>query len=285
MQLRDYQISAIESLRSSLATGHKRPVVALPTGAGKTVIAASIIRMAREKNRRVAFVVPSLTLIDQTVARFESNGIWEIGVMQAMHEMTDPNMPVQVCSIQTLARRKVPDVDIVIVDECHVQFKFLIEWMGREEWKSIPFVGLSATPWARGMGKVWDDLIIATTTEELIRIGHLSPFRCYAPAHPDLSGVKTVAGDFDLKGLSEAMQRGALVALASARRGSSDRCVRGGSAPREKYLRPFCRGGRRCRIHGCIHADGGARADREAFLWRGYSHPVQRRCSHDGLRR
>lgn len=212
MQLRNYQISAIESLRSSLATGHKRPVVALPTGAGKTVIAASIIRMAREKNRRVAFVVPSLTLIDQTVARFESNGIWEIGVMQAMHEMTDPNMPVQVCSIQTLARRKVPDVDIVIVDECHVQFKFLIEWMGREEWKSIPFVGLSATPWARGMGKVWDDLIIATTTEELIRIGHLSPFRCYAPAHPDLSGVKTVAGDFDLKGLSEAMQRGALVA-------------------------------------------------------------------------
>lgn len=212
MQLRTYQTDAIVRLRESLQNNKKRIVMALPTGAGKTVIAASLIRSAREKNKRVAFVVPSLTLIDQTVARFESNGIWEIGVMQANHEMTDPNMPVQVCSIQTLARRNSPNVDMVIVDECHVQFKFLIEWMGREEWKDIPFVGLSATPWAKGMGQVWDDLIIATTTSELIELGHLSPFKCYAPAHPDLSGVKTIAGDFDLKGLSVAMQRGALVA-------------------------------------------------------------------------
>ena len=212
MNLRSYQLDAIDNLRTSLQGGKKRPVISLPTGAGKTIIAAAIIRMAREKHKRVAFVVPSLTLIDQTVARFESNGIWEIGVMQAMHEMTDPNMPVQVCSIQTLARRKVPGVDLVIVDECHVQFKFLIEWMGREEWKDIPFIGLSATPWAKGMGKVWDDLIIATTMSDLIEMGHLSNFRVFAPAHPDLSGVKTIAGDFDLKGLSEAMQRGALVA-------------------------------------------------------------------------
>lgn len=212
MQLRDYQSEAIERIRDSLASGNRRPVVALPTGAGKTVIAAAIIRMAREKNKRVAFVVPSLTLINQTVARFEANGIWEIGVMQANHEMTDPNMPVQVCSIQTLARRATPSVDLVIIDECHVQFKFLAEWMRREEWQKIPFIGLSATPWAKGMGQLWDDLIIATTMTDLIDMGHLSRFRVFAPAHPDLTGVKTVAGDFDLKGLGEAMQKGALVA-------------------------------------------------------------------------
>ena len=86
MNLRSYQLDAIDNLRTSLQSGKKRPVISLPTGAGKTIIAAAIIRMAREKHKRVAFVVPSLTLIDQTVARFESNGIWEIGVMQARIE-------------------------------------------------------------------------------------------------------------------------------------------------------------------------------------------------------
>jgi superfamily II DNA or RNA helicase len=58
----------------------------------------------------------------------------------------------------------------------------------------------------------WDKLIIGTTTEELIERKHLSDFKCYAPAHPDLSGVKTVLGDYEAKGLGEAMDKGHLVA-------------------------------------------------------------------------
>jgi superfamily II DNA or RNA helicase len=46
----------------------------LPTGAGKTVIAANIIRRARAKGKRVAFAVSALSLIDQTVAAFEAEG-------------------------------------------------------------------------------------------------------------------------------------------------------------------------------------------------------------------
>jgi superfamily II DNA or RNA helicase len=48
----------------------------LPTGAGKTVIAANIIRRARAKGKRVAFTVSALSLIDQTVAAFEAEGSW-----------------------------------------------------------------------------------------------------------------------------------------------------------------------------------------------------------------
>ena len=184
----------------------------LPTGAGKTVIAAQIISRARAKNKRVIFCVPALSLINQTVERFWQNGIREIGVMQAQHEMTDPRQPVQVCSIQTLMRRQLPDADLVIIDEAHQQFKFLADWAGYQAWEKIPFIGLTATPWAKGMGKIWDDLIIAVTMQELIDQGHLSKFRVFAPAHPDLTGVKTIAGDFDLKGLGEAMERGSLVA-------------------------------------------------------------------------
>ena len=70
MKLRDYQERAIAELRSRLMQGKKRPVIQAPTGAGKTVIAAAIVKMAREKNKTVLFTVPSLSLIDQTVERF-----------------------------------------------------------------------------------------------------------------------------------------------------------------------------------------------------------------------
>jgi superfamily II DNA or RNA helicase len=194
--------------------GKKHPVIQAPTGAGKTVIAAAIVKMAREKNKTVLFTVPSLSLIDQTVERFRQNGITEVGVMQGTHELTDYRMPVQVCSVQTLARRTIPRADLVLVDECHVMFKLYDRWMADPEWTKVPFVGLTATPWAKGMGAAgrWDDLIIGTTTAELIGLGHLSDFKVFAPAHPDLSGVKTVAGDYEVRGLGEAMDQKNLVA-------------------------------------------------------------------------
>jgi superfamily II DNA or RNA helicase len=214
MKLRDYQERAIAELRSRLMQGKKRPVIQAPTGAGKTIIAAAIVKMAREKNKTVLFTVPSLSLIDQTVERFRQNGITEVGVMQGMHELTDYRMPVQVCSVQTLARRTIPRADLVLVDECHVMFKLYDRWMADPEWTKIPFVGLTATPWAKGMGAAgrWDDLIIGTTTAELISLKHLSDFKVFAPAHPDLSGVKTVAGDYEVKGLGEVMDQNNLVA-------------------------------------------------------------------------
>lgn len=214
MELRDYQTKAIENLRTALRQGSKRPVVMAPTGSGKTVIAANIIRMAREKNKKILFVVPALSLIDQTVARFRQNGIEGIGVIQAQHELTDYRMLVQVCSVQTLARRDIPRADLVIVDECHIMFKLYDKWMAHHDWTDVPFIGLTATPWAKGMGAKgrWDSLIVGTTTEELINLGHLSNFRTFAPAHPDLSGVKTLAGDYEVKGLGDAMDKKNLVA-------------------------------------------------------------------------
>ena len=212
MKLRDYQEEAIVKLRVCLGTGKRRPVLQSPTGSGKTVLAAAVVKMAREKGKRVLFCVPALSLIDQTVERFRENGIHDIGVIQGMHEMTDYRQPVQVCSVQTLARRKIPAADLVIIDECHVRFKLYDKWMNLPEWQTVPFIGLTATPWAKGMGTIWDDLIIGITTAKLIESGSLSDFKVYAPAHPDLSNVKTVLGDYEAKGLGEAMNQGSLVA-------------------------------------------------------------------------
>jgi DNA repair protein RadD len=203
--LRPHQERALESLRTSLAAGHRRPMLQAPTGFGKTLTAAHIIERALNKGKRIAFTVPALSLIDQTVAAFEAEGIHCLGVMQGIHERTDRGQPVQVCSVHTIARRKRPDVDLVIVDEAHQLHREIFRWM--KDCTDIPFVGLSATPWARGLGKYYDDLIIAATTPDLIRDGYLSPFIAFAPSEPDLANVRTVAGDFHEGELAEAMDR------------------------------------------------------------------------------
>jgi superfamily II DNA or RNA helicase len=197
-------------MRQSLAKGNKRVVLQLPTGAGKTRVAAEIVLGARSKRRSVCFTAPAISLIDQTVDAFERDGVEGIGVIQAKHHRTDPMQPVQVASVQTLARRNLPHSDIVIVDECHMRHKVVSEWMQAAPEKV--FIGLSATPWARGMGDDWQELVKPVTMQELIDAGYLSPFRVFAPSHPDLSNVATMAGDYHEGQLSEVMQDNRLVA-------------------------------------------------------------------------
>lgn len=208
--LRPHQQKAMTMLRHSLAKGNKRVVLQMPTGAGKTRTAAEIVLGARAKCKSVCFTAPAISLIDQTIAAFESDGVRGIGAIQANHPRTDPFQPVQVASVQSLARRNLPHSDVVIVDECHLQHKVIRDWMKAEP--SKVFIGLSATPWARGMGDIWQDLVRPVSMQELIDGGWLSPFRVFAPSHPDLSQVATVAGDYHEGQLSDVMQESRLVA-------------------------------------------------------------------------
>lgn len=207
--LRPYQADALARLRETVRVS-KRVVFQLATGGGKTLCAAKIIEGARAKGKRVVFCVPAISLIQQTVDAFEAEGIAGIGVLQADHPRTDPLAPVQVASVQTLARRERPMADVVIWDECHVRSAAVEAWMADEPAKV--FIGLSATPWAKGMGLVWQDLVVGATTRSLIDAGYLAPFRVFASGHPDLTGVKTVAGDYHQAQLGEAMGERRLVA-------------------------------------------------------------------------
>src|ERR1035437_3504007 len=98
--MRPHQHLGIAMLKRSLLSGNKRVVVQMPTGAGKTRFAAEIVNGALNKGNKIAFTVPAISLIDQTVDSFRVEGIDEIGVMQASHELTHYGMPVQVCSVQ-----------------------------------------------------------------------------------------------------------------------------------------------------------------------------------------
>lgn len=211
--LRPYQEQAISDIRDTVRSGVRRLIIQAATGAGKTKLAAAIFEGARSKGNPCAFVVPAISLVDQTVEAFWNEGIRDVGVIQGSHEMTDWSRPVQVCSIQTIRSRKVyPRASVVIFDEIHQFHKAHEEWLGHPDWATVPMFGLSATPWTRGLGKYFDSLLVAATTQDLINQGYLSKFKVFASGHPDLTKVRMIAGDYHEGELSEAMQQGELTA-------------------------------------------------------------------------
>lgn len=211
-ELRDYQTTALEQVKEAARRGVRRMMLQMPTGAGKTRLAAEIVNGAQSKKKRVIFTVPAISLVDQTMEMFYAEGIRDVGVIQANHERTDWRQPIQIASVQTLMKRTIPQADVVLRDEAHKLFKFDTDWMKLPSWEQVPFIGLSATPWTKGLGRHYQQLIIGTTTRELIDKGWLSRFRVFAPSHPDLSGVGDVAGDYNAEQLAVAMNREPLTA-------------------------------------------------------------------------
>lgn len=205
-----HQVLAVDLLRAALRSGKKRPILSLGCGAGKTKIASDIFHMARAKGKRCLFVADQITLIDQTIEAFYEEGHREIGAIQGNHPMTDYSRPVQVASIQTLARRALPEFDLAIFDEIHTCFQTHRDII--EDNPNKPIIGLSATPWTRGLGNTFDCLIVPATAQELIDAGRQLPLVAYAPFSPDLSKVKIKAGEYDEGALSIVMQDNKLVA-------------------------------------------------------------------------
>jgi len=198
--LRDYQQKAITDIGQALRAGNRTVGLMLPTGSGKTRIAEKIILALIARGKKVLFICDRIELINQTSACFDTAEI-EHGVMQANHERFMPSKSVQVCSIQTLARRQIPDADYIIVDEFHTIFKTQLKMI--ESMCDTRFIGLSATPFTRGLGKYWEKLVVGARTQELIDAGYLSPFEIYGPPPPDLRKVKMQAGDYNQKQLGK----------------------------------------------------------------------------------
>lgn len=208
MILRPYQEKAIEDTRKASAIC-KRVMLQLPTGAGKTLVASQLIRSALDKGNRVAFLVPYLSLINQTYQSFRDAGIEEIGVIQADHPLYEPSAPVQICSVDTLDRRSIfPAFEVLIVDEGHINRGYVNKWI--EKFPDHHLIGLSATPWSEGLGKTYQLLVIGGTTEELIDAGFLAPFRVYAPSKPDLEGL--YGKEYNQKELAKRVRKRELIA-------------------------------------------------------------------------
>ncbi|MGP1843118.1 DEAD/DEAH box helicase, partial [Pseudomonas aeruginosa] len=208
--LRQYQSDALNDLRRGIRDGHLVQMLMAPTGAGKTTIASAMKIGACAKGKRAFFIVDSLELVDQAAKRFYEDGL-EVGVIQGDHSWTDYSKPIQVCTIQTL-RSRWKDLaehlkpDLVVIDEAHVLHKMHQEIITECVGRKIPVIGLSATPFRKGLGRVFGRLVVSATLAELTDQGFLVPANCYAPSIPDLKGIKTSTdGDWAEDALAEVM--------------------------------------------------------------------------------
>ncbi|MBK7024524.1 MAG: DEAD/DEAH box helicase [Sulfuritalea sp.] len=192
--LRDYQAETVERAREAIRAGARNVLICAPTGAGKTQIASHLIHEAKGKGRRANFVVDRLSLLNQTSEVFDGHGI-DHGVVQSQHERFSPSKPVQVCSIQTVTRRSWPDSALDVIDEAHVLHEAVKK---RIKGRDRITLGLTATPFTKGLGKHFDAIINVTTTNKLIEQNWLSPYRIFSCAEPNMDGVKvTKLGEWD----------------------------------------------------------------------------------------
>jgi DNA repair protein RadD len=186
-ELRPYQDRAMDRVRAQIKSGKRRVCLTLPTGAGKTRVASEMIRRTTERGRPSLFLAHRAELIDQAAAALRAQGV-HCGVLAACSdEAPDPSAPCQVASMDTLIARNLrPRADLVIPDECHhcVAATYLALVSSYAE---AVIVGLTATPErgdGRGLGEIFDALVVGATVQELTELGVLVPLRVLRPKAP-----------------------------------------------------------------------------------------------------
>lgn len=187
--LRPYQRKAIDEIKRHYAAGIKKVLLHLATGGGKTVIFCAILGGAVAKRRTAIMVVRGKQLVDNASKRLIREGI-DHGCLQGNHWNKKPLHPIQVCSIDTLYRRKlVPPADIVVIDEAHYAASESFRWL-IAQYPNAYFLPVTATPHVKeGLRHVADEVVYPITIKELIEQGYLSSPTYYAPTHLELGDV------------------------------------------------------------------------------------------------
>jgi DNA repair protein RadD len=194
LQLREHQTQVIEALREGFRQGHRTQLLYAPTGFGKTEVAIALMSAVREKYKRAAMVLDRLVLVDQTSMRLSKYKLPH-GVYQSGHWKYDTGERLQVCSAQTLERRSdFPKVDLLIVDECHVARKQTTEFIKANP--DVKVVGLTATPFTKGLGEIYKHVVCGATNEWLVERKWLTPLKVYIAKEIDMTGAKKVAGEW-----------------------------------------------------------------------------------------
>ena len=232
LHLRNYQQETIDAVFKAWSEGMKRPAVVLPTGAGKTVVFAHLIKQWREpmdvddprmdRGSRVIVLVHRDELADQAIAKIRAiaPGL-SVGKVKA--EDNEITADVMVCSVQTLAvarrRRALKNeavisrsgaVGLIITDECHHGAARTY----REIYADFPDalnLGVTATLQRGdnvGLGSVWDDVVYSKSILWMIGKGHLADLRMknVDVGGLDLGDVARSRGDFQVGSLGKALE-------------------------------------------------------------------------------
>jgi len=211
IELRPYQQDAVAAIRHAYGTGHRAVLFVLPTGGGKTVIFSHITQQAATKGR-VCVLVHRAELLRQASASLTAMGIRH-GLIAAGRSM-DLSQPVQVASVQTLARRLrhvPPDwFRLLVVDECH--HSNAGTWATvLNHCASAKVLGVTATPCrtdGRGLGEWYSAMVLGPTPVWLTDRGYLAPARVLAPPGFQVQGLRKRMGDYDMRDAEDALRSG-----------------------------------------------------------------------------
>lgn len=200
LALREYQSHALDAIRGAFRRKIRRVLLVIPTGGGKTVCAAAMIEGAMQKGKRVCFLAHRKELIDQPSRMLDRLGI-DHGVIKAGHWRERPTLPVQVASIQTLARRGLrPAFDILVLDEAHRRLAEMYEEVF-VDYPDALILGLTATPCrldGRGLGHAFEEMVVAATYSQLLEHDppHLCQPRIFVHDAPEFENVPVSHGEY-----------------------------------------------------------------------------------------
>lgn len=217
-QPRDYQASARDAVWEYFAKGGEgNPVVAMPTGTGKSIVIGDLASMivSTWPNQRILALAPSKELVTQNAEKLAVIAPFlPFGICSASLNRYDTRQPVIFGTIGTVVNRweELGKIDLVFVDECHLVsdkettlyrrlFDLLLEIN-----PNLKIIGFSATPYRLGVGHITDgglftDVCFDATTLDafnwFIDQGYLLPL-IPRPTTARLSteGLKTIAGDY-----------------------------------------------------------------------------------------
>ena len=217
LSLRDYQQEAVEAVIAEARNGVRRQLVVLPTGAGKTIVAAGL---SARSHGRILMLVNRDELVQQSVEKL--GYVWpeqDIGVVKAERDEHDRH--VVVASVQTLQHPKrrerldAKSFSLVIADEAH--HSPAPGWVSTLEALGVLpnpepgrlLLGITATPMrADGIGlkAVFEKVVYRRSIADLVRAGYLADVRgIRVRTRVDLSRVHISHGDFQTKQLSLAV--------------------------------------------------------------------------------
>jgi superfamily II DNA or RNA helicase len=197
LKLREYQEKTLDALRKGFADGHTAQILYSPTGGGKTEMAIALLEATMKKGNRSAMILDRIILTDQTSQRLEKYKI-EHGVLMAGHWRYRPYEHIQICSAQTIEKRgSFPGLSLMIVDECHAKRAQTIEFIKNNP--EIKVIGLSATPFTKGLGDTYKNVVSTVTTKELVDQKVLAPLRVFIAKEIDMVGAKKIAGEWSSK--------------------------------------------------------------------------------------
>lgn len=212
IKLRPYQERFIADLRAAYAGGAHSVLGVAPCGAGKTTCFSYMARSASQRGSRVGLLVHRTELVQQISDTLRSFQVEHGFIAPGFNP--DPLARVQVCSVQTIARRieryRARPFDFLIVDEAH-------HAAAGTSWDAViqahagsKVLGVTATPTrlsGEPLAHAFDAMVVGPSTRALIELGALSPYRLYCPPSVDMAGVHRRGGDFERGELSERMDR------------------------------------------------------------------------------